>query len=394
MRIVVVGAGIVGASVAHHLTGSGPAPRHEVIVVDQGHRGKATLAGAGIVCPWSSVMDDGPLFELYAEGAAAYEGLISEVAGRVGTTGAAVDLGYRRVGALVVSDDPTDLDRAEERLARRSIGRPEVGTVRRIANAEARSLFPPLRTGVEAVHIAGGARVDGRLLAEAMLAGSGAERIIAPARAELMVEGSQVTGVRLDAAADSDSDSDGGRGGVGSAGETIAADAVVVAAGAWTADVLEPLGLGAAIDIEPQKGQIIHFGLDVDTSRWPVVLPVGPHYLLAFDDSRVVVGATREVGSGFDIRVTASGQAEVLATALSVAPGLADATVLETRVGLRPYARGLPTIGAVPGVDGLFVGTGLGAAGLTIGPLWGRLLADLVAGRPATIDLAPFGPPG
>jgi len=376
MRVVVIGSGIVGASAADHLAGRAGGSGggvDEVIVVDRAHPGKATLAGAGIVCPWATAADDGPYYDLYAAGAAYYEELLVRIAGRV-----ELDVGYRRVGALVVSDDGHELDAVEERLARRSVGRPEVGSIRRLDAEESLARFPPLRDGLEAVHIAGGARVDGRLLADALLAGSGAERIVAPALAELVMDGDRAAGVRID-------------GGDGST-ETIEADAVVVAAGAWTNDLLEPLGVAPPVDVEPQKGQIIHFGLDEDTSWWPVVLPTGPHYLLAFDDHRVVVGATREVDSGFDVRVTAAGQAEVLATALSVAPGLADATVLETRVGLRPLARGLPTIGAIPGIEGLFVGTGLGAGGLTIGPLFGRLLADLVLGRTPSVDLGPFNP--
>jgi len=121
------------------------------------------------------------------------------------------------------------------------------------------------------------------------------------------------------------------------------------------------------------------------------VLPPGGHYLVAFEDGRVAAGATREAGSGFDPRVTAAGLREVLDHALAVAPGLAGATVLETRVGLRPVAdRGVPVIGAVPGRPGLWVLTGFGAAGLTIGPLAGRALAEqLLTGR-AGVDLAPF----
>ena len=375
MRIVVVGAGIVGASTAFHLAGAG----HDVVVVDRAHAGKATLAGAGIVCPWSSAMDDGPLYDLYAAGAGYYPELLARLT--EGDT-EAPSLGHRRVGALVVSEHEADLAGAEERLARRSVGRPEVGAIRRLGNAEARARFPPLRTGIEAVEISGGARLDGALLAAALLARSGAERIVTPALAELVIVGDRVDGVLVV-----------GQGGSGRP-TTIPADVVVVAAGAWTNDVLAPVAsdLVAPVDVEPQKGQIMHFGVDADTGRWPVVLPVGPHYLLAFDDSRVVVGATREVGSGFDVRVTAAGQAEVLATALAVAPGLADATVLETRVGLRPLATGLPTVGAVPGVGGLLVGTGLGPAGLTIGPLFGRLLADLAQDHRPILDLTPFAP--
>jgi D-amino-acid dehydrogenase len=43
-------------------------------------------------------------------------------------------------------------------------------------------------------------------------------------------------------------------------------------------------------------------------------------------------------------------------------------------------------------VDALFVGNGLGAAGLTIGPFAGKLLADLALGRETAMDLRPFDP--
>src|SRR5439155_6588650 len=101
-----------------------------------------------------------------------------------------------------------------------------------------------------------------------------------------------------------------------------------------------------------------------ETRDWLVILPPGSHYLLAFDGGRIVVGATRESGAGFDYRITVSGQAEVLAEALHVAPGLATATITETRVGFRPVGADVrPLLGAVQGLDGLLIGNGLGAAG-------------------------------
>jgi len=165
-----------------------------------------------------------------------------------------------------------------------------------------------------------------------------------------------------------------------------------VTAGAWASALLAPLG--AALRVEPQKGQTVHLRLaGVDTSRWPVLQPMNSFYLLTFDDSRVVIGATREVGSGFDYRVTAAGQAEVLNVGLAVAPGLADAELIETRVGFRPMAADeLPMIGAVRGMAGLFVGNGLGPSGLTLGPYAGRLLAEAVLGRASEIDLSVYDP--
>lgn len=102
---------------------------------------------------------------------------------------------------------------------------------------------------------------------------------------------------------------------------------------------------------------------------------------MPFDGGRIVAGATSETGSGYDYRVTAAGQAEVLTEALSVAPGLGTATMIETRVGFRPVGNEVrPLIGWVEGIDGLAVCNGPGAGGLTMGPLAGRLLADLSPG--------------
>ena len=155
---------------------------------------------------------------------------------------------------------------------------------------------------------------------------------------------------------------------------------------------MQPLGL--SLPVQPQRGQIVHLRLEgVETEDWPVLLPPGSHYIVPFDGGRIVAGATRETRVGFDYRVTASGQQEVLSEALRIAPGLGEATVIETRVGFRPIgAEVRPLLGWMPGVEGLVVGSGLGAAGLTIGPFAGRLLADLVTGQPGLMDLAPFDP--
>jgi len=181
--------------------------------------------------------------------------------------------------------------------------------------------------------------------------------------------------------------------GVRVGGELIEGDAVIAATGAWTRSFLQAAGL--EVPVGAQRGQIMHIRLDAaGTSRWPVVLPgASGHYLLAFDGGRIVAGATRETGSGLDYRVTPAGLAEILSQALAVAPGLADATYLETRVGFRPVGPGIrPLLGPVAGLDGLVVATGLGASGLTIGPLAGSLAAQAALGLPRATDLEPFAP--
>ena len=364
MHVVVVGAGILGASTAYHLAGLGA----QVTLVDQAHTGRATAAGAGIVCPWASGTDDPVFYRLYVEAARYYASLIPELA----DLGEA-DIGFRKVGGLVVADDAAELRGFVEMLRRREADTPEMGPVSLLTPRESRELFPPLRADFAAIHIAGGGRVDGRRIASALTrAAARRGASLRDGHAELVATGDNISGVRV-------------------AGQIIGADRVVVTAGAWAPEILRRHGV--ALTIEPQRGQIVHLGLPgQDTSTWPVVLPPGSHYLLAFDDSRVVVGATRESGVGFDNRVTAGGQAQVLSEALRVAPGLADATLIETRIGFRPIGPGVrPLLGYV-GPAGLLVGNGLGAAGLTIGPFAGSLLADLALGVTPAVDLAPFDP--
>jgi len=357
-----------------------------VTLVDGDFPGQATAAGAGIIQPWSSTAS-GPFYDLYAASADHYPELISQLA-----AAGVHDIGYRRSGALIVNRDAHVLDEIEARLATRAPQAQSIGEVSRIPNSRARELFPPLGDSFDALHISGGARVDGRALRAGLLAAARnlgaamvpgtASIVAADARAPIAAEDADAPAAPVNAtgwAIEVD-------------GRRLHAEAVVLAAGAWTNRLLEPLG--RRIPVEPQRGQITHLRVDgADTRSWPSVHPVASHYLVAFDDARVVVGATRETGSGFDPRVTAEGQRQVLANALSVAPGLADATVIETRVGLRPLADGgLPVVGALRGLDGLFVNAGFGAAGLTMGPLVGERLAAVLTGEvaaPATEFLSP-----
>jgi D-amino-acid dehydrogenase len=352
MWIVIIGAGVLGASTAFHLVRAGA----DVTVVDAALDGRATAAGAGIICPWVSGVEDPVFHRLYASGGEYYPELIAALA-----EAGEIDIGYRRAGAMLVSEDVRELAWMERQA--RQCAAPAMGEVSLLSAVEARALFPPLRPGLGGVHVAGGARVDGRRLAAALLRAAGV--LVVQGFGSVAVELGRIVGVDV-------------------GDERIPADRVVVTTGAWD----------DRLPVQPQRGQIMHVRLDgVETRDWPVILPPGSHYIVPFDGGRIVAGATRETGAGFDYRVTAAGQAEVLSEALRIAPGLGAATMLETRVGFRPVgAETRPLLGWVRGVARLAVGNGLGAAGLTIGPFAGRLLADLVTERPGLLDLAPFDP--
>jgi D-amino-acid dehydrogenase len=361
MRAIVIGSGIAGAATAYQLGRRGV----EVVLADADLAGMATAAGAGIVSPWTS-SQDGPAYEFAASAAAYYPQLVAQLAedGQPETS-------YEVVGGMVVSADEAELAEAHDRIAARTSA-PAAGVARWLDPPQARALFPALAPDLGAVHLSGSARVDGRRLRAALLRAASARGARGvDGRAELAVAGGRVTGIRI-------------------GGTAIGADAVVVAAGAWSGELLEPLGV--RIDLAPQRGQITHLALPgTDTARWPVVLPVSGHYLLAFPDSRVVAGATRETGSGFDYRVTAAGQQEVLTEALAVAPGLAGATLLETRIGFRPVSGdGAPLLGALDGHPEVLLATGFGPSGLTLAPYAGSLVAAAVLGE--AVEDAAFRP--
>jgi D-amino-acid dehydrogenase len=232
-------------------------------------------------------------------------------------------------------------------------------------------MFPPLAPGLAGVWIGGGARIDGRATRDCLLraaAAHGARRL--PGTATLDQAGGRVTGVRVGA-------------------DRIGADTVVVAAGAWTAQVCAQLGI--RLPVGPQRGQIVHTSLPrTDTAAWPVVLSNQDPYLVAFPAGRIVLGATREQ-AGFACHTTVGGVGGLLAGAAELAPGLREAELTEIRIGFRPVTSdGRPLLG--PLADGLIIATGHGPEGLTAGPWSGLAVALLALGQPPVTDLTPFDP--
>lgn len=364
---VVIGGGIVGASAAYHLAREG----YRTVLVDRRDHGRATTAGAGIIAPGTSRRDIPPFYEMAVPAVTYYPELIRDLA--------AVDAGdtaYAVPGKLFLAETGEEAVQLEEMKGlferRRDAGMPNLGAMELVDGHQARQMFPAVRDVPLALWIPGAARVDGGHLRDAMTRAAerhGAE--ILQGNAALVLERSRVVAVDLD-------------------GRKIDADSVVVAAGAWTNSLLE--GTGTQLPMAPQKGQIVHIRMpDQDTSGWPILSWFGDQYILTFGPDRVVAGATREFGSGYDTRITPNGVKHVLDTALRIAPGLGGGTLAEVRVGLRPYADdGVPFVGPVPGYDNVVVATGHGPSGLQLGPYSGRLAAQLASGQQPAIDLRSF----
>jgi D-amino-acid dehydrogenase len=369
--VVVIGGGIVGASCAYALARRGA----RVTLVDRGDLGQATAAGAGILSPGTSLRPLPAFFALARPAVAYYPHLLAQLA-EDGET----ETGYAVAGLLHVATSADELEGlsalAQLFEERRDAGFSHIGDVRLLSGDEARALFPALGPIPGAVATTGAARVDGRLLRDAL-------RRAAARRGARILAGE----ARLER-------EENGRVAMTMNGARHPAATIVLAGGAWTAEQSEALGI--ALPVFPQRGQILHLDLPgAETSRWPIIVGYHSHYLLTFPEHRVVAGATRESGSGFDVRMTAGGVAEALGDALRVAPGLAPATLREVRIGLRPASPdGLPLIGRVPGAENLVVATGHGPSGLQLGPYSGLLAAEMALGEPpaAEVDLTAFAP--
>lgn len=367
-RVIVVGSGVVGGAAAWHLARSGAS----VTVVDADMAGRATAAGAGIIAPGASYHGPDAFYPLTFAAAAAYPQILAALA----EDGQGTDW-YGEVGALVVAMEASGVERLDlvARLCeeRRSHGVSHIGPVERVDAAQARRLFPLLGDVAGAVRLGAAARLDGRLLREALLdAAVHHGATMRTGTAEPCLKGGRITGIGLD-------------------GERLEADAVLLAGGAWSAAFGAQAGV--AVPVYPQRGQILHVrAAGSGSEHWPVVMGASSHYIVAFPGQRVVAGATREDGAGLDAAATAGGVAEVLAQFLRVAPGAASAAILEVRVGLRPAtADHLPILGPAPGVDGLYLATGHGANGLTAGPYSGVQVARQILGQVPAVDLAPYG---
>jgi D-hydroxyproline dehydrogenase subunit beta len=184
--------------------------------------------------------------------------------------------------------------------------------------------------------------------------------------------------------------------------ERIAAPDVVIAAGPWSAPLAARAGL--RLPLEPRKGQLVRLAAPrPDLIRHKVVdgsylasvastdagLQVTSVVETTYDGD-VLVGSSRE-RRGFDADVDPAVSAAMVERAARLFPRLGTLKQASAWCGFRPWLPDhLPAIGPSNAVPGLWLATGHEGAGVALGPVTGRVLAQLYTGEPAVIDPAPF----
>lgn len=362
-KITVVGAGIAGISAAYHLSYMDA----EVVVVDSREPGQATKAAAGIICPWASQRRNKAWYSLASAGADYYPELI-----RMLQEDGETDTGYERTGALAIHTDPERLKKKATLVEERRKLSPGIGEIDMLDQMQTVAAFPVLSNEFEAFRISGGAKVDGRALRDAL------ERA-AQKRGVRFIEGHAVPVVQ-----------NGQILGVKAGAEQIESDEIIIAAGAWMNEFLEPAGM--KLRVAGQKAQILHLQSEERTSgNWPVIIPPSTQYIVPFADGRFAAGTTHEDTDYFSVQPTIRGIEEILSKVLPIAPGLAESELKEVRVGIRPHTSNfMPVVGQLPGHDHVWAVNGLGSSGLTMGPFIGKLLSQLVMGIETGLDLTEY----
>jgi glycine oxidase len=170
-------------------------------------------------------------------------------------------------------------------------------------------------------------------------------------------------------------------------GQPHAARHVIVAAGAWSTEILGQLGVN--VPVKPVRGQILLY--QGPPKLVPHIVQVGKRYIVPRRDGRVLIGSTEEPEAGFEKGNTEAGLAELRVFALGTIPGLRDAVEVSAWSGLRPDSPdGWPMIGTHPTRRNLHFAVGHYRAGVQLSPGTALLLESLITGSKPPVPLEPF----
>lgn len=370
-RTVVVGAGVIGCAVARELARAGGA----VTVLDRaGVAGATTAHGEGNLLV--SDKAPGPELDLALASLRRWPHVLADLPGAAGVE-------WDAKGGIVVA---TTAEGAAA-LDAFATGQRAAGVeASRLDDHELRAAEPHLTHDVHAAwHYPQDAQVQPAAAATALLADAVAAG--AEVRTHVEVLGGYVLGDRLRGVRTSDGN--------------VSADVVVNAAGPWAGEVAARLR--APIEVLPRRGEVL-VTAPLPPTVFHKVYDADYVGAVGSDDEELqasaVVESTRAgtvlLGSsrrrvGFDDTTRPRVLAVLARRAIRLFPCLADAAVIRTYGGFRPYvADHLPVIGADPRIDGLWHATGHEGAGIGLALGTALLVRQGIHGETPVVDPHPF----
>lgn len=340
MNITIIGGGLAGASIGYHLVKLG----NSVTIYDRNDKGQATFASAGIVCPWISQRRNKKWYRLVTKSAHYYPEFISMLEKDSG-----LSTGYKNSGAICLFKENI-FDKATKRISDKAIDNPDVGEVRQLTKDELSALHPSLTMDYPALIVEGGGQVRGR-------------KLLAALKEAFIKHGGIWENKSYDAGND----------------DTLK----IYTTGAWGAEqTYKP-------EIAHQRAEIMHFKLKNQKDlQSPVVMALGPTYIVHLENDEYVIGTTHIDTDSFDTAPTAESY-NYLQDELYKYFKPEDVEITEMGVGLKPYTRDfLPFIGYVD--KNTFVVNGMGSTGLTASPFVGQEVARLLNNLPTELDFEDY----
>ena len=378
--VVVIGGGLIGSSVAYYLAKKGV----EVTVIERSEGLCFGASGANQGgCPFQIFTS--PLLELVNESLKLYKDLSEEIG---------YDLEYQNSGSLICSVDEEQYPAMERHY---QIFREKGLNVRLIEREEIQELEPSLGkdvvVGVEEQYSGivnpfkvtyGFARAARKM---------GAEFILSTEVKNIETNKGKITSVATD------------RG-------KIETNFVVNAAGAWSPDIGKMLGL--TIPVRPQRGQIIVTESVPPNKRWRYIFDAD-YLTTAFNaekiakskDPRIKLGvagsyiqansgnwtvASSRDFTGYNNKVTMQTLSYMAARIIKFMPEFADVKFIRAFAGLRPfcYVDGLPILSKVDNPSGFIIATGHAGEGVTLAPITGKLISELITENRTSIPIDAF----
>jgi glycine oxidase len=336
MKVVIIGAGVAGLGIGWRLRQAGC----DVTILERAQPGGgASWAAAGMLAVTAELEDasDGER-ALALRASALWPGFAAELEAASGRS-----VFLDRSGALLLAADAAELEVMRARAE---------GGLRVLDRDEARALVPMLGEVVGGLWSPQEAHVDNRALGEALtIAFLKAGGILNANEAAVAIEPGPVVLTPYD---------------------RHQADAVLVAAGAWS-------GLLENIPVVPVKGEMIALTPPQGAMLpGPVVWGAGVYCVPRH--GRLLVGATVQE-EGFDTRPTPSARDYLRGSAEKLMPSLKDWTLSDHWAGLRPKSPdGLPLLGPTA-TDGVFVAGGQYRNGILFAPAIAQEMADIVLGK-------------
>jgi len=351
--VIVVGAGLIGMLTARELQQRGA----RVLLLERGKAGgESTWAGGGILSPLYPWRYTDAVNVLAHYGHQAYPQIAEALLAESG-----IDPEYTRNGMLIL--DQNEQDTARDWALRWQM---QMDVLRDAALHEQE---PALNSAVSsALWLPQIAQIRNPRLIKSVVGSLRHRNIICMEGADvtaLEIENNRVQGVRT-------------------AQTTFRADKVLIAGGAWSANLIKEITRPP--QVQPVKGQMILFKGEPGMLR-SMILSQG-RYLIPRRDGRILAGSTLEY-SAFDKSITDNALQDLRAAAISLVPQLATLPVEHHWAGLRPGTQqGVPYICQHPDINGLYINSGHFRNGVILGAASARLIAELICCATPTIDPA------